>query len=275
MPGLAQARWDSVFVEVHLHGPHRVDILAGRAAEGAPPAGLWTPTRLGREWRPGGAFEGSPLIWLEWDRPFVPPREPLSWVGVSTAPLGSAPLPAGRDAELARAVLGRHHPAAIPALERCLSALDGVGALLHVGSLAARGRDAARLSFGIRASAVAPWLARAGWPGDAGAVGRALFRVQPPFAEVGVQVELVPELGPYLGFECQEFVDGPLARAHAEGHVRAVAGLARMDRDPTPALRDWPGRDPGEVRHAYLKLVAGDPWTTKLYLGLTGAAATG
>ncbi len=187
---------------------------------------------------------------------------------------GSAP-PAVTAAALASEVLTLFLPEPAPWLatvRRCVQALRGRGELVHLGSLAPRGIPRWRLSCAVQASAVAGWLHEIGWPGDPGPVGAALFAVEAPFARVGVQLEIGPELGEYLGIECREFDDAEAAEAYAPPLVAAVGALADLGRDPTPALLGWPAAGGSGRRHGYIKLVrAGSAWSAKLYLGLTGS----
>lgn len=270
--------WDSLFLESPLAGaPGRVDFLAGLASidGGGPPDldGPWRASPALAAWRPDGALAACPLVWFEWDRSSGRWAEPLCWIGLSSAPLAERGLGDTSNLTLARAALGALVADTAPygdTIERCVEALQGDGELLHMGSLAPRGLSRLRLSFAVRAHAVAGWLSRIGWPGETRAVGRSLFEVEQPYTHVGVQVELTPGVGSYLGVECQEYRTGEHAAAEAADQIAAIAALAPVARDPTDALRAWAGEDESGTRHGYVKLVR-EPggWSAKLYLGFT------
>ena len=274
LPGATDA-FEAVVVEVRLRaGPLRVDVMgAVRNAQAVMERSC-----------PGVSLPaGVPLVWLEWDLPSpLQVVGPLRFYCLSDAILGQhaeqrPPLAPGAWRSWARQVVEGIAPDASPAwssgLERVLSALEGDSILVHVASLAPRGVRRIRLVFAIRADRVASWLVRCRWPGDADEVGRVLEKAVLPFAWVGIQLELSPDLEGMIGIELPELrgVDA----AHTAGgryfHEAAVLG-GSCTKFGEAALSRWLGGYPAlqteSVRFGYVKLCRDEVgWAGKLYLG--------
>jgi hypothetical protein len=296
IPGAMTTGWGCVVFETRLSGADpRVDVMGALARpallddwpRGAPTAGHadWRQHPLVRAWaRP--RLADVPLLWFEWDVEGHTTRDPLVFVCVSDSILG-AEHPPGADRPwraLAAALPDRPTDVWRARLERLLDALGDDGELLHIAWLGPRECRRLRVVFHVAARSVCSWLAAVGWPGSTAGLSAALFRVTNPFRRMGVQLELEPELGAYLGLEIPEFADEPDAHSRFARTLEQVATLTRVDPARAERLARWPGpalldgaRGPLAVlRHGYVKLVReGDGWQAKGYLALTPIGAPG
>lgn len=260
--------WSWAMVELHADDPGRVDLLACAAARdaGAGPPEL-------DAWRRGeGVLAAVGQVWCEWDHARVD-RPPLCWWGVDPSFFGGGGLSAGGQAALTRAVLEREaplHPADAEAVDAVAHALDGRGALLGAGRLAARGEDAVRLFLRVSRPAVGPMLAAAGWPGPVALAARRAEAAAPPFTPAYLQLELRRGLTAYLGVEPRQTEPGG-----ADGGWRA-RWLASLD--PTGRLARaaaWSGADGAWERsfHGKHALRTDRGEALKVYLGVARRAA--
>lgn len=296
--------WECVFCERRLDGSDpRVDVMGAlcerASGEGWPP-GLATGELLAGDpvlarWAlapadPGGA---APMLWFEWDMPDGAPRAPLASVCVSNTIVGEL---AARRVPPTGDARHRHHgevvasllasgaePRWAQALARVVDALGGRGELLHVAALTPRGLQRLRLALWIQAGAIVEWLRAIGWPGETADLPAALFRIAPPFQRVGVQLELDPEVGPYLAIEAPE-LRVRRAGERAGATLRALGELAPISAASSESFARWPGVGDlvvdGEthpvLQHAYVKLTREGrrAWSAKGYFGITTLAMT-
>ena len=99
-------------------------------------------------------------------------------------------------------------------------------------------------------------------------------RLTAPKVPVGIQTELVPDVGDYLGLEVPEAREGRYALDELRQAFARVRHLTDLAPDAIAFLEGWPGPatldDAPVLRHAYLKLVLHPGhWETKAYLGAT------
>jgi hypothetical protein len=267
--------------EVHMHpSVERVDLLAAWAL----PAGDAAPIRavaslvggspLLDAVAAGGWLGGVPLVWFEWDDVGGRPRPPLEFVCVSDDILGDrAARRPPRSPGWAGEVVAWCGEAAVGEAARVVGALGDAGALMHVCTLAPRGLDRVRLGFRVRADEVAGWLRRLDWPGDLAAVAALLTRDGLAGQAVGIQLDLAPALGGYLGVELPELRRGEADREVADAQLAAAATVSALDQGRAALFRGWSGWDEAALRHTHLKLATVDgAWIAKAYLGRTAAA---
>jgi hypothetical protein len=236
----------------------------------------------------------SPLLWFEWDMVDSRPQAPLASICVSNAIVGGhaarqiAADPGARGRLLAAAAAalgdGRGESLWARALHSIVDALGSAGDLLHVAGLAPRGLARLRLTLHIEVAAIPRWLDRIGWPGDLALVAPLLALLTVLSRRICVQIELTPEVGPYLGFETQELRTlHDVARSTP--HYQALTSVISLAPDALDDLARWPGIAllPGQggeiqvLRHCYTKLVfqPGGAWLAKGYFGVTVLELTG
>lgn len=263
------APWRAGIVEIRLHGDRRADLMG--AIERAPPPDSTlaraVPPALDA-WGTVDDRHGVPLQWFEWDDPRRT-RAPVWSVATSRhlrADDGARRPPQRQHHDWCDALAATVSSGRVTTLAPLRDALGDDGELLHLASLAARGHDALRTTWHVRAEAIPRWLDAVDWPGDTGAVARALTALVPPQIPVAVQLEIDPTPRPRLDIEVPE-ARGPRARTLLRRRLAAVAHLAVVDADLADRVAAWPSDDDA-VRHAYAKLVrTEDAWTAKAYLG--------
>jgi hypothetical protein len=295
--------WDCVIVERRFDGDPRVDVMGAicdRREGGLAPelagAELLAGNTVFERWCRGGEdpVAASPLLWFEWDMVDSRPQAPLASICVSNAIVGGhaarqiAADPGARGRLLAAAAAalgdGRGESLWARALHSIVDALGSAGDLLHVAGLAPRGLARLRLTLHIEVAAIPRWLDRIGWPGDLALVAPLLALLTVLSRRICVQIELTPEVGPYLGFETQELRTlHDVARSTP--HYQALTSVISLAPDALDDLARWPGIAllPGQggeiqvLRHCYTKLVfqPGGAWLAKGYFGVTVLELTG
>jgi hypothetical protein len=301
IPGHRQGAWDCVIAERRFDGDPRVDVMGAlceRADGGLPPSlhdgELLAGHPIFERWRRGGAdpIASAPLLWFEWDLPDGQPRTPLASICVSNtilgehaarrAPAASAASPL-LDAAAGALLVGGGDARWGAALRRVTAALEPRGELLHIAGLAPRGLTRLRLALHLQAAMIPDWLRAIAWPGDTAELGPLLFRIAAPFTRIGVQIEITPEIGPYLAFEAPE-LRTEAAAERARGAIHHLAEIAPINPDTADDFTRWPGlavlrRGDLEIpllRHCYIKLVRSGPraWSAKGYFGVTTRSMT-
>ncbi len=271
-------------------GDDRVDLLCcvsdvGDARDGlarslhAGALGLCAPAARGQllDWArpPDASLAASPQLWLEWDRLDREGNTPLIWWGAEPAFFDRSAPP---HPTLALACLGRQigpGAAAFAApLAEIVGALPEGGRLLGVGTLRPRDREAVRAFCEVPARGLGGWLEAIAWPGDVavacGHARAALAPAEPAF----VQLELLPEPGPYLGIEARQTVAGFPSRPWRRSWMRSLVKAGLCDPGKAKAVLSWPGSSPwrgGTLHRSFHCKVAlrGDaPPEAKAYLGL-------
>lgn len=302
--GHRQRAWECVFCERRLDGRDpRVDVMGAlceRAQGTGWPPGLASGELLAddpvlRRWGIAAAEPdaAAPMLWFEWDMPGGSPRAPLASVCVSNAIVGDLAVrraPSERGArqrlygEIAATLLSTGRaPAWREALARVTDALGERNGLLHIAGLLPRGAERLRLAAWVEARTLVPWLRAIGWPGETDDLPAALFRIAPPFQRIGVQIELCPEVGPYLALEAPELRSEEGGR-RAPDRLGELGRLAPIADDVVADFARWPGVGElvvdGEatpvLRHAYVKLTreGRGAWSAKGYFGVTTLAMT-
>jgi len=296
--------WECVFCERRLDGHDpQVDVMGAlcERSQGAgwPPGlasgGLLADDPVLQRWGHAAAEPdaAAPMLWFEWDMPGGSPREPLASICVSNAILGDlAARRAPTEREARHRLYGEIAATLLPAgrsagwreaLARVTDALGKRSGLLHIAGLLPRGSERLRLAVWVEARTLVPWLRAIGWPGETDDLPTALFRIAPPFQRVGVQIELCPEVGPYLALETPELRSEEDGR-RATRRIGELGGLAPIADDAVADFARWPGvgelvvdGEPMPVlRHAYVKLTreGRGAWSAKGYFGITTLAMT-
>lgn len=243
--------------------------------------------RLFRGWlSPSSALEHVPLVWMEYDLPEGEAAEPL--LSVCLNPRHTTPERLSREStqrQKMTAEYGLELMTAAPVdpelsrmIEGCARTVPSHG-LEHVASLAARGSSNVRLTAYLERERLVPWLHALRWPGELAAV-RALSSFLDRWPSVGVQLELGPDLTPYLAIEATSGASDE-AQCRASHLLRALCGMGVVDPVRAAAVLGWPGAsviappsEPSRVRLGrtlYFKLVLRErePPQVKAYLGFS------
>ncbi len=278
-PGLPEA---AVFawgmLEVRLApGPFEVDVLGCVLQPHGGVGSSFPALERARATLDAAARRQLPQAWFEWDQRGDPER-PLVWWGVDPATGNLPPLHPDAEEGFLHALLragGPADPRVLRAASTIRAAARGHGRILGVGWLRSRGIERARVFVEVGRGALRAFLGAVGWPGDLDLAETWWDRAIPPWEPGFLQLELGPDVCPYLGLEPRQTRQGFGNRVHHERWLASLvdAGLAHPAR--CAALLAW--SSPFEtgagpiLRSFHTKLVTdGNAITAaKAYLGFT------
>jgi len=273
-------------------GDARAELVAGLELHGMHP-GMAGAALLPRWARAEGDLAQVPVIWLEWDAPFMR-VEPLQLIGIEPrfwnpeAVRMTRPSPrtqtALAEAGYAASFRAAHDPGMLAQIEAAIAALPKTGTAIFSASLRPRGKEVDRLFVELPREAVVPWLAAIGWPGELSAARRWLHDTIAPWEPAYIQVELTAR-GPtaHLGIEPRQTSGALSERRERRAFLGRLVRDGRARADKVAALLAWEGtwrvESPAgplaEVRTFHLKQVSqhGEAPEVKAYLGVHYRAA--
>jgi hypothetical protein len=285
-PWLREPWADCVMAEVHLDPAlDRIDALAAVVAPAAnDQAGLTSlhqtlPQVEAAQALVRGRSEvaHTPMLWLEWDRRAEGFGAPLEFICVTDAILGAyghrrpLPDPVAYALDAVAWCAGAEPSLFQDATHELIRKLAGQGELMHVTTLRPRGVDRVRLGFQVASQALVPWLVAIGWRGDISTVSAVAADASCVERSIGVQVEITPQVGSYIGLELPEIRASTDEAQSSWRQAELVKRFAAVEDHRLAAFFAWPGFDlDGEsLRHGHLKLGFDGVWRAKGYFGRT------
>jgi hypothetical protein len=124
-----------------------------------------------------------------------------------------------------------------------------------------RGTSGARAVFALPSEAIAGFLRRLGWPGDAAMIEATLHDTWPQRGQVSINLDFLPAIGPRIGVEL--FRPTPPLDDPAWGPLlSSLAHRGLCEPAKRAAISAWPARQPQDARrggrlerHVLVKLV--------------------
>jgi hypothetical protein len=247
-------------VDFHVLVDRRV-IRAPAGAETLP--GWEAAARFSSAWAAAASpfVPGVVTVILEFDLEGSSPVVPAPSVFCALHPR------AGEQVDTVRAVTAclvghESFPSMSTALDACLAALPPGAGINHVGAMwsrtGSRSVPCVRTNLGgIAPEAIAPLVARLGWQGHAGALGRIVEGLATVVDSIEIGWDVGPQPSSRLGLEC--FVSDTAERSWPRWPrvLEHVGSLAACDSDKVRSLLEWPGLS---------RRSQGKPWPKSLRL---------